>query len=78
MKKKYTPAQIYALAVVTPVRRVKNGRESILQPHIEAIRYMRQRRMNYREIHRFFTKDVGIKCTYQNILHFAKANKIGQ
>lgn len=78
MKKKYTPAQIYVLAMVTPPRKVKHGRESILQPHLEAVRYMRQRRMNYKEIHRFFTQDIGIRCSYQSLLHFAKVNKIGQ
>lgn len=73
------PAQVFALAQDHKPARVKRGRKSVLTPHVEAIRYMRsQKHMNYRQIHAFFSEQAGIKCTYQNLLHFARKAKIGR
>lgn len=56
----------------------KKGRVSVLQAHIKVIRYLRSsRHFSYKEIHQFFLSN-GIKCSYMNLLHFVKKNKIGK
>jgi hypothetical protein len=56
----------------------KVGRKSILQPHVETIRYLRSgKKMNYRMICEFFNQN-NVKTTYQNLIRFVKVNKIGK
>jgi len=73
-----TPAQVFALAQTVNRQKVKRGRKSILVPHAETIRYLRSaKHFSFREIHSFF-QTTGVKCTYSNLLHFVRKNKVGK
>ena len=56
----------------------KVGRKSILQPHVETIRYLRSgKKLSYKTICDFFNSN-NVKTTYQNLIRFVKVNKIGK
>lgn len=72
-----TPANVMEAARTWQPRLSKKGRKSILENHIDTIRYLRgSRKMNYREISEFFNAN-GVKVSYANLIHFASKNKIG-
>ncbi len=53
------------------------GRVSVLQKHIDTIRYLRgARKMTFKNISEFFNEQ-GIKVSYANVVAFATKNKIG-
>lgn len=55
----------------------KRGRRSVLQDHIDTIRYLRSaRKMSYRNVTEFFNAN-GVKVSYANLIAFASKNKIG-
>lgn len=72
-----TPAKIMQSARTWQPRLSKRGRKSILEEHIDTIRYLRSsRKMSYRVISEFFNSN-GVKVSYANLIHFASKNKIG-
>lgn len=55
----------------------KRGRVSILQPHLDTVRYLRSaRRLSAKNISDFFNQN-GVKVSYPNVVAFIKKNKIG-
>jgi hypothetical protein len=61
----------------TPKNTRRSGRVSILQNHLDTIRYLRgARKMTYKNISEFFNEQ-GIKVSYANVVAFATKNKIG-
>ena len=53
------------------------GRVSVLQKHIDTIRYLRSaRKMSYKNITEFFNAN-GVKVSYPNLINFVAKNKIG-
>lgn len=60
-----------------PKNKSRAGRVSILQTHLDTIRYLRgARKMTYKNISEFFNEQ-GIKVSYANVVAFATKNKIG-
>lgn len=60
-----------------PKTKSRAGRVSVLQTHLDTIRYLRgARKMTYKNISEFFNEQ-GIKISYANVVAFANKNKIG-
>lgn len=60
-----------------PKNKTRHGRVSVLQSHLDTIRYLRgARKMSYKNISEFFNEQ-GIKVSYANVVAFATKNKIG-
>jgi len=56
---------------------IRRGRVSVLQPHLDTVRYLRNaRRLTVRNITEFFNQN-GVKVSYPNVVNFIKKNKIG-
>jgi hypothetical protein len=71
------PANIMEAARTWQPRLTKRGRKSILEDHIDTIRYLRSsRKMCYKTISEFFNAN-GVKVSYGNLIHFASKHKIG-
>ena len=60
-----------------PKTKSRAGRVSVLQTHLDTIRYLRgARKMTYKNISEFLNEQ-GIKISYANVVAFANKNKIG-
>jgi hypothetical protein len=65
------------LAAKTWKPTTRRGRVSVLQQHLDTVRYLRSaRRLSYKNITDFFNAN-GVKVSYPNVVAFAKKNKIG-
>jgi hypothetical protein len=60
-----------------PKQSRRYGRVSVLESHIDTIRYLRNaRKMTFKNISEFLNEQ-GIKVSYANVVAFATKNKIG-